>query len=197
MKNKTNLSLIFSCLSALIAIAGFVFGSYYINGLTAKSSTLQEEIVNKESKIKRIQNINKSAERTAEDRVKISNYFVGANGAIDFVSSLESTAASLGLTYTTNAIDTKENEILVTQGKELFRTNMTLSGSWRNVIKYLLYIESLPFSIDIEKVELVSEGVSVAAVNPDASSTAATRSLSESKWRMNIAFSVIKFKEKK
>ena len=116
MKNKTNLALILSCCCALVAIGGLAYGAYYINGLTAKTTKLEEEIGVKENKIKRIQNINKSAERTAEDRVKISNYFVGPNGAVDFVSSLEATASGLNLNYLTNSIENKENEALNLSG---------------------------------------------------------------------------------
>ncbi len=199
MKNKTNIYLILSCCAAILAIAGFVYGSYYISGLTAKTTALEGEIEGKEIKIQRIQNTNKSAERTTADRAKLSGYFVGMNDAVEFVSSLESAASGFGLSYSTNAIDNVESETLAAQGKQLLRVSMTLTGAWRNIIKYLLHVESLPYSINIEKVELASEGGSSvpAPTAPAGTSTAAVSRANESKWRLGIVFSVIKIKEKK
>lgn len=208
MKNKTNIQVLLALCAALLAVGGFVFSTYYIGGLTEKTSLLKEEIETKEIKIKRIQYLNKSAEKTNEDRTKLLDYFIKSDGAVDFVSSLEEVASSFNLVYSTNSIENTEIETLSAQDKQLLRVSMTLSGGWRNVVGYLLYIESLPYALNIEKLELVSEGVSpvfssvsapVSQTNQTAQpeSTATTKAVSESKWKLGITFSVVKIKDKK
>ncbi len=208
MNNKTNIRLIFSIFTALVAISGFVFGSYYINGLTEKTSLLKEEIEAKEIKIKRIQNLNKSAEKTSLDREKLKNHFVDSNKAIDFVSSLEDVASKLGLQYSTNSIENVEVENLSLQNKQLLRISMSLSGGWRTILTYLLYIESLPYALNIEKLEMIAEGVPSPSVQSntqieglDSSSTkpslTTVKTPVDSKWKMGITFSVVKVKDKK
>ncbi len=162
---------------------------------------MREEIENKEIKIKRIQRLNTSADKTKSDRAMLLNYFVKPNGAIDFVSSLEETASNFNLEYSTNAIENVEAEVLASQDKQLLRIGMSLSGGWKNITKYILYIESLPYPIRVEKLELVSEGVvtkSVPAESSLASSTSKTitvKSIVESKWKLGITFSTVMMKK--
>lgn len=209
MNNKTNIRLILSLLAALVAVASFGFGSYYINGLTEKTSTLQGENETKEIKIKRIQNLNASAEKTNLDREKLKNYFVHADKAIDFVTVLESVASGLGLQYSTNSIENIEEDNLAAQNKQLLRISMSLSGGWKNILTYILYIESLPYALSIEKMEMVSEGV--VTTSAQTSSQTNTNEISggssiksilpksspESKWRLGVTFSVVKEKDKR
>lgn len=208
MKNKTNIQVILSLCIALIAVSGFVFSSYYINGLTEKTSLLKEEIESKQIKIRRIQNLSKSAEKTNTDREKLASYFVESDKAIDFVSELEGVASNLGLQYSTNVIENVEMESLSLQNKQLLRINMTLSGGWRTILTYLLYIESLPYALNIEKLEMASEGIPTVNSQVEtqtekvgASSTkpapVVVKAPAESKWKLGITFSVVKVKDKK
>lgn len=204
MNKKTSIQLIFSICLGLLAVGGFVYAAYYIDGLTEKTSLLREEIENKEIRIKRIQRLNASADKTKSDRSMLLNYFVKPNGAIDFVSSLEETASNFNLEYSTNAIENIESETLASQDKQLLRIGMSLSGGWNNVIKYLLYIESLPYPINIEKLELVSEGIVAksAIVEPTSASLAsstlkivAPKPIAESRWKLGVTFSTVMMKK--
>lgn len=204
MKNKTNTYVILASLLTLLSIGGFVYMVNYIDGLTQKSALLFGEIEIKEAKLRNIQNINKSAEKTTEDRETIMNHFVKADSSIDFVSMLESTAANFALKHSINSIENTEMESLATQDKQLLRISMTLTGGWRNVLKFLTYVESLPYALYIEKVELSSEGgvadvASTVVSTQSASSTGENKTLvaRQSNWKLNITFSVVKVKDKK
>jgi len=201
MNKKTNIQLIFSICLGLLAVGGFVYAAHYISGLTDKTALLREEIENKEIRIKRIQRLNTSADKTKSDRAMLLNYFIKPNGAIDFVSSLESVASKFNLQYSTNVIENVETEILASQDKQLLRVGMSLSGGWKNVLKYILYIESLPYPITIEKLELVSEGIvgrpAIVESSPTSSTTKtiATKPIIESRWKLGITFSTVMMKK--
>lgn len=204
MNKKTNIQLIFSICLGLLAVGGFVYAAYYISGLTNKTSLLREEIENKEIRIKRIQRLNNSADKTKSDRAMLLNYFIKPNGAIDFVSSLESVASKFNLQYSTNVIENVETEILASQDKQLLRVGMSLSGGWKNVLKYILYIESLPYPITVEKLELVSEGIvgrpAIAESSPASPTSSTTKTIAvkpivESRWKLGITFSTVMMKK--
>lgn len=207
MNKKTNIQLIVSICLGLMAVGGFIYASYYISGLTDKTALLREEIENKEIRIKRIQRLNTSADKTKSDRAMLLNYFIKPNGAIDFVSSLEAVASKFNLQYSTNAIENIEKESLASQDKQLLRVGMSLSGGWKNILKYILYIESLPYPITIEKLELISEGVAERPVIVESSNTSLTSSTSsvsktvtskpiaESRWKLGVTFSTVMMKK--
>lgn len=194
MKNKTNTTLILISITAIAVIGSFVYWISYIQGLSAKTAELKSEVETKQIKVNRIQNINKSAEKTSEDSVKIMNHFIKAGGSIDFVSAVESTAADFSLKYNTNTIENIENDVLSSQGKQILKVSMTLSGGWKNIVKFLTYIESLPYAIRVEKVDLTAEGVVFTGDSTDPANTKIQTT--EPSWRMSLIFSVVKIKEK-
>lgn len=206
MKNKSNIHLLLAILLALLSVGAFVVGVKYVNGLKEKTLNLKEEIESSELRINRAQSMHKSDENTSEDRVKILNYFVKADSAIDFVSDLEATASDLRLIYVTNSIENSDIEVLKSQDKEVLHIKMTLTGGWKNIIRFLSYVESLPYAVNIEKISLVSEGIKKSnTVDTTADKTAdnagdkiVTSSNTEiSNWKLDISFSVIKIKEVK
>jgi Tfp pilus assembly protein PilO len=192
---------------ALAALGGFSYVVSYISGLSQKTSDIKSDIESKQIKINHIQNVNKSAEKTSEDGIKIVNYFIKSDGVIDFVSSVESTAGDFSLKYNTTSIDNAGNDVLAAQGKDLLKMSMTLSGSWKNILRFLTYIESLPYAVRVERVELSSSAASavVASANDSSSvsssssakSVKAKVSTPDSIWNLSIAFSVVKIKDKK
>jgi Tfp pilus assembly protein PilO len=166
-----------------------------------KTAELKSEVESKQIKINYIQNINKSAEKTSEDSIKIMNHFVKADGAIDFVSSVESVASGFLLKYNTNTIENIEEETLAAQDKQILRVSMSLSGGWKNILKFLTYIESLPYAVRVEKAEITAEITAESMVSSgDTSSangsTGTKIQASESTWRLSLVFSVVKIKEK-
>lgn len=183
----------------LAALGGFSYLVSYVSGLSEKTAELKGDIESKQIKINHIQNVNKSAEKTSEDGVKILNYFIKPDGAIDFVSSVESTAGDFSLKYNTNSIDNVENDVLGGQGKDLLKMSMTLSGSWKNILKFLTYVESLPYAVQVERVELSSTSPiasNIAPAGTSSSSAKAKVAASDSLWNLSITFSVVKMKDK-
>lgn len=200
MKNKTNATLILVSIITLCIVGGFYYLVTYVSGLSEKTTELKSEVESKQIKINHIQNVNKSAEKTSEDSVKIMDHFIKADGAIDFVSSVESTASDFSLKYNTNAIENVENEMLASQGKQILRISMSLSGGWKNILKFITYIESLPYAVKVEKVEL-SAGTAVVSVDapvvPATSDKVVIKaSPKETSWKLSIIFSIVKIKEK-
>ncbi|MCF7865753.1 MAG: type 4a pilus biogenesis protein PilO [Candidatus Pacebacteria bacterium] len=200
MKNKTNTSLILISIITLCVVGCFYYVVTYVSSLSQKSADLKGEIESKQIKINHIQNVNKSAEKTSGDAVKIMEHFIKPDGSIDFISSVESAAADFSLKYNTNSIENVEYEELSSQGKQILKISMSLSGGWKNILKFLTYIESLPYAVRVDKVEM-SSGVAVENTETstvDSSGKASLKAVpTEISWKLSIIFSVVKIKEKK
>lgn len=205
MKNKTNTYLILAIVLAGGSVTGLWYFSEYVNGLTEKTSLLKEQVETQELKIRRDQILSKSAQNTNIERQQLASYFIKQNASIDFISSVENTASNLGLSYNTNQIDNSTTENLSSQNKELLKISMTVSGKWSSVIKFLRYIETMPYSVKVEKVYLSTD---IEATAQDSSSTvspsntadknakvAATPTQKGSSWKLQVSFSVIKIKD--
>ena len=196
MKNQTNTYLILAVLLAGGSIIGLWYFSEYIYGLTEKTTELREQVETQELKIKRDQLLSKSAQNTNVERQKLSSLFIQPNASIDFVSSLEKSASDLSLLYSTNQIENISPDSLSSQGKELLKISMTISGKWSSVLRFLRYIETLPYVVKIERVDLVS-GASVESTDP---TTAPAKNVNinidkSNTWKLQISFSVIKIKD--
>ena len=205
MKNKTNTYLILAIILAGGSATGLWYFSSYINGLTEQTSILREQVETQELKIRRDQILSKSAQNTNIERQQLASYFIKPNASIDFVSSVENTASNLGLSYNTNQIDNSTTDNLSSQNKELLKINMTVSGRWSNIIKFLRYIETVPYSIKIDKADLSADigtdvqDSTVVLNTPNATDKntklSAIPAQKGSSWKLQISFSVIKIKD--
>ncbi len=115
---------------------------------------------------------------------ELNEYFVSADGALDFVKYIEDLATSAGLSYRINSFDAEDNPDISQNDKEYLKTSLTATGSMKNIRNFISLIESLPYNIKITRVDLKSGGVQ---------SLSASR---EQIWTLMIDFSVVKIMEK-
>lgn len=188
MKRKTNTYLIILTILGVAITAGYVYLSFYIAGLTDKTAEIKTEIETMRIKLAHARKLNVSAEKTADERKKVMSYFLEQRQVIDYVTSLESVADSFGLMYTTNSIENTDSDTLSPNNKELLKVSMSLTGKWSSLIRYLSYIESLPYAVHIDKLDISTGGTNSTTV-------IASSTNKEPSWSMSLIFSTIKNKE--
>lgn len=187
MNNKTTQIAILMIALTLASFGGYMYATRYIGSLTEKTSKLKSDIELAEIKNRNLQTLQRAAQNTGDEKEKITSYFVGKDGAVSFVSEIEGLAAASNLKYTTDTIETTNLPELEGQGKELLHVVFTSNGSWNNTVKFLSLLESLPYSMRIEKLDFDSARLDAAA---GTSTPASSRS-----WKMTINFSVVKIKD--
>lgn len=186
MKQKTTTYLISLSIVAIILIAGYVYVLYYIFGLTGKTTATKTEIESMRIKLAHARKLNVSAEKTSDERKRVMGYFLEQDQVVDYVTNLETVANSFKLEYNTNSIENTDSDTLSQNNKELLKVSMTLAGSWQSLIRYLAYMESLPYAIHIDKLDISS------ASNVTVVSTTTPKTIV---WNMSLVFSTIKNKE--
>jgi hypothetical protein len=83
---------------------------------------------------------------TAVDREQLEQFILHENDIISFLSEVETTGRSLGLTIQTTNLTTQKNP---TSAFDTLRVSLTFSGSERAVFTFLELMENLPFAQQI------------------------------------------------
>lgn len=203
MKTPTKSIAIFLVLLALAAVSGYVFVTRYIEGLTVKTTEAKEEVEKLEVKLGHVKGLRQAAQDTNDDRVKIESYIVQPGGSVSFITELEKVASSIGLTYTTDRIESRNTPELDAQGKEQLVISFNVQGYWSPVFKFLKLVESMPYSLMVEKVDLFAQDIVKTITVPVVTGTSTGTNTPEVKqtvvregvWKANLLFTVVKVKE--
>lgn len=187
---------------ALLFVGGILYGTYYIAGLSQRTEVLKQYISEKQVIFKQAESLQKVAVSAVDQKVKIASYFVPEGNAVGFISDLEKTAAKFGLEYSTQNIDQQNSDELNSQGKELLRMTFSVKGSWSAVMRLLKAIETLPYGLRIDKIDIDTSPdappVALAAPSEDGSVPPAVLNANTGKanrWSAIIMFSAVKTKD--
>jgi hypothetical protein len=198
MKSNTKTISIFFITLAILSVASFVYGTRYIEGLISRATELKGDIEKLQVKVGHLKALHQAAQDTNDDKAKINSYIVQAGGSVPFITELENLASNIGLDYNTDRIETKSAPDIDLQGKELLSISFTASGPWSSVFKFIKLVESMPYSINIQKIDLfasVADKKVVIDVGTTSTTTATRVSVKENNWKAVILFDVVKNKE--
>lgn len=160
MKNTKATFLIITLLM-ILSVAGYFYGLSYVSSLADKTVLKKQDIEIAQIKFKHLSNLDKTSKENADKKSKLKDVVLGAGKTIEFVSSLEKIADDMDLSYKTNLIDLKQSDQLSQQNKELLQVVFSVNGTWRNVVNFIKYIETMPRIIKFESVKLVASDTTV------------------------------------
>src|SRR3989344_2717389 len=146
-------------LSAVLAFA-LVVGNYFmfssIKNSNKKASELSQQVGVYEQKQSNLSGAN-SVSDTHSLIEKIDSYFLGKDDAVLFIERVQKEARDGGVTLTIRSVDTEnfgktDEKSKVDPTKELVRLKLEAKGSWRNTIRFISFIEHLPYKVVLEDV---------------------------------------------
>lgn len=89
---------------------------------------------------------------TEEKRAQLNQYFIdGESAIVDFLERIESLGDEVGAPVTIDSVSPQETEDDVAY--EHLRITLSTQGAWRDVFHLFSLIESLPYSIEVEKAD--------------------------------------------
>jgi len=158
IKRRINLSIIILFLLLIVSFL-FLFGPLF-NGIkqdSEKFSSQEEQISLLENRIENLGNFKKTSIENEPNLKKIDSLFIDTAVPVDFITFIEKTADSLGLSHKISPNSLVKNE----QDKWtslVFEVN--LDGSFPNLMKFLEKMENSPYLIKIQKLNInsLSEG---------------------------------------
>jgi Tfp pilus assembly protein PilO len=195
MKNKTFNILICTAVVALSLLSVLIYGIYYVKTLSEHIVDVKNEANQIKSKYDRLIALHDSAESNTDDKKKLLNYFIPANGAVDFITSFEQTAQAIGLKFNTVSLDSELAEGLDPHGKEFLRIAFETKGSWNSTMQFLSLVESMPYAIQITGATLEGSAGTPSLVGSDSANGVLTNTVNLGYWRLLLNIKVVKIKD--
>lgn len=145
--SKHYLMLLIGFCSVVVTALGYwyVYDSVIVNG-QKKAALIREIEIDMDNK-KNEKFLTDVSKATEEDRARISEYFITEDKVLEFITSIENIEKVSSTTVVLSSIsnDTSNNHIKV---------NIDIKGEWLNIKKALSLIENLPYSINIDNINL-------------------------------------------
>lgn len=139
-------------LIVLVFVASFGCWYFYhaIQKIKVNAASAKEEIGSKAEQDSRLDALKRLLTDSMADRSEASGRFVGPDGVVSFIETVEGLAKGEGLTVRTTGVSTSE---LATSSKyyEQVRLDIETTGGWQKNFTFLKLIESMPKSITIAR----------------------------------------------
>jgi hypothetical protein len=195
MKNKTFTILISTATVSLLLCGVLIYGVNYVKTLNEQIIDVKSEANQVKSKYDRLIAFHNSAQSDVDDKKKLLNYFIPANGAVDFITSFEQTAQSIGLKFNTVSLDSEQVTDLASQNKELLHIVFETNGSWNSTMQFLSLVESMPYAVQIVGANLEGAAGTPSLVGSDSASGVLTNKVNLGYWRLLLNIKVVKIKD--
>lgn len=152
MKYKFQITLIL-VLSA-IAAAGFSFGKFYQNISAKEKEVLQlrEKLAVIEKKKMLITDLKRFLRDINKDEQKIKSVFLNEQDIVQFIEKLEEVSRLAGAQIEI------QSAVVPDQNNPIPSFNFQINGGFENIFSSLLFIENLPYQIEIQELRFIKLG---------------------------------------
>jgi hypothetical protein len=195
MKHKIRTILIVVGTLAVATVGLYVYSVRYIKTLNEKIIDVKSDADQVKSNYDHLVLLHNTVENSSDNKKQLTNYFIPAGGAVDFISSFEQTAQAVGLKFNTVSLDTEPNVDLLSQNKELLHVVFETNGSWNQTMHFLEIVESLPYAVQISSASLDGAAGSPSLVGSDSSTGVVANQKSLGYWRLLLNFKIVKIKD--
>lgn len=136
-----------------------IFGSYGFLFLDVKkinknSADLVNEIESLENREDRLRSIKNLITYTKKEREQITGFFVQPAGSIDFIETVESLGRIAGVKIEIGSVGVEAVKSKIGSSTESLRLALKTEGVWSDTIHFLSLLESAPFKLSFETVNL-------------------------------------------
>lgn len=138
------------------------------------------------NKKQHINEVAKAYNDTLEDRNKITNFLLNDDKIVGLIETIESIGENSSSNVTISGIN---NEDLSSAEKGTFGhliARIDAKGTWVNIMRALIMIENLSYSISINNLNLISEG--------GESASSKTKIVKNDNWKLSFDISVLTIK---
>lgn len=129
----------------ILVVLGLIF--YEVRHKNQQISSVQNEISFESKKIDRLKNLQTLVETTSGDRELLDHYFLSKDNLVEFISLVEQLAKDAGVKVGLDNVGEEESEN--SQYLNL-RMNISTSGSWSDVLRYIAMLENLPYVVKLD-----------------------------------------------
>ncbi len=146
-----------SILAFASAIWGYWALYYTITYHGRESSEVMSKQVIVDEKRQLTQQVESIYGKTAEDRARIFSHSVTVDKVVDFIETIEQIGTTTSSATVISAIDISEG---------FLKAHVEMKGSWVDVMKALVLVENMPYSISLNNIRLNKTGESTVETGP-------------------------------
>jgi len=126
---------------------------------------------------------------------KIDSYFIPKDGVVTFINEIENLGKSANVSTTISSIEPViVNEKEKDNFKETLSVKLESVGSWQNVYQFVSLLESTPYGIVIDEVQIKLMDSTDTLPFKSASSTVPRIRNSNETWKLVVDFKILKLK---
>lgn len=154
--------LIFATLAILGSATGYIL-MYRESVIQARGSALaQAEVILENNKKLHEQELTAAYADSLSDRSRLSSFLVSEDEIVEFIESVEAIGASSGAEVEISGIDTEEIAVKDEESFGHISAHLNISGTWVNVMRALILVENMPYSVSLNNIGLFSSGTAKA-----------------------------------
>lgn len=186
VNSKHYILLLFSFAALAISGAGYVLLYKAVVSEARESSQAIAEVALENTKRLREQELTATYADTLSDRTRLASFVISEAEIVDFIEAVEGVGADSGAQVEISAIG--KGDIAKTEKVSFghIAAHLEIQGSWINVMRALILVENMPYSISMNNFNLVAMGDLAAASAPVKGAAPKVR-----QWKMSFDIKVL------
>lgn len=152
---------IFAIITTFVVFFSYVYMNKIIDNSMARTVEQRSIIDSEKSGKSKEQILVKAYNETEQSRADLTKMFIPSEKAVIFIEALESISKISGSKVVISGTETEalDNSSLVQMGG--IHAHIESQGSWSQIMKVLRLIETLPFLVTVDRLQLVASNTNV------------------------------------
>jgi len=163
IKFKTKkILLIFIVLDILL----FLFGSFVfwnVQKVNKETISLTREVTLNTKREMALGSVLKMLNDTKSSIDSLQTFFVGSDSVVVFIEKVENLARNVGVKLVTQNVAEDDASSLKDDFKKSLKLKVSVSGSWKNILKLTALLENLPYKISLDNITISSDGAIISS----------------------------------
>lgn len=151
---RTKHLLIGTVLLNAVGVGLYAYLAFAVMKLSDSITTVETDIVSMVEQKSALADTKRLLGETEGARKKLSSFFVGRDGIVEFLEFLESTAALANVGSTIHRVSIEEGDGRALPGQEFLRLTFDVQGGFQEVHHFLTLFETIPYEVHPREVHL-------------------------------------------
>ncbi len=147
--------IIFAIITLAVSVFGFVFLRDLIYSRAVTSAKIAREVSQIDEQNKHESDITSIYDKSSEQRRLLDSFIVPKEKIVDLIESIEKIGVDTSTDLELSSITNQESKDDKTSQ---FQAHVDVKGTWTNIMRSLILIEGLPYSVSINNTRLIKSG---------------------------------------
>lgn len=128
-------------LALALAVALYLGGVFFVRSKTADIAVLQAEAAERLAINNHVARVQNKLSNLEAEKERLQSYFITPEEIPDFLALLEEFAESIGASAEVTDVGERDDDLVV---------RMTVSGDFQDLYNYGIFLEHIPYQVDVE-----------------------------------------------